>query len=168
LLFFSHFTCSEYISLLRAIDLNRYFILCHIPFINNLYSIHAIFHWILELFLEYCIFFSSFYSLLCYIVLSDKIVILLLVSGCLIYSSIHKKSILNYYDFSIGFWNYSVSVIFFVFTFYSFGCSDYCQSNFIQFAPIFVVSTKCIDPWVLEFVVSNIIGDHQMGKLYFV
>jgi cytosine/uracil/thiamine/allantoin permease len=34
--------------------------------------------------------------------------------------------------------------------------------------PIFVVSTKCIDPWVLEFVVSNIIGDHQMGKLYFV
>jgi hypothetical protein len=86
----------------------------------------------------------------------------------LIYSSIHKKSILNYYDFSIGFWNYSVSVIFFVFTFYSPSRSDYCQSNFIQFAPIFVVSTKCIDPWVLECVFSNIIGDHQMRKLYFV
>ena len=39
---------------------------------------------------------------------------------------------------------------------------------FYLLAPIFVVSTKCIDPWVLEFMVSNIIGDQQMGKLYFV
>jgi len=28
-------------------------------------------------------------------------------------------------------------------------------------APIFVVSTKCIDPWVFEFVVSNITGNNQ-------
>jgi len=28
-------------------------------------------------------------------------------------------------------------------------------------APIFVVSTKCIDPWVLEFVVSNITCKNQ-------
>jgi len=27
--------------------------------------------------------------------------------------------------------------------------------------PIFVVSTKCIAPWVLEFVVSNITGNNQ-------
>jgi hypothetical protein len=27
--------------------------------------------------------------------------------------------------------------------------------------PIFVVSTKCIDPWVLEFVVSNITDNNQ-------
>ena len=42
------------------------------------------------------------------------------------------------------------------------------RKYFYSLAPIFVVSTKCIDPWVLEFVVSNITGDHQMGKLYFV
>jgi len=28
-------------------------------------------------------------------------------------------------------------------------------------AAIFVVSTKCIDPWVLEFVVSNTTGNNQ-------
>jgi len=28
-------------------------------------------------------------------------------------------------------------------------------------APIFVISTKCIDPRVLEFVVSNITGNNQ-------
>jgi len=27
--------------------------------------------------------------------------------------------------------------------------------------PIFVVSTKCIDPWVLEFLVSNITSKNQ-------
>jgi hypothetical protein len=35
-------------------------------------------------------------------------------------------------------------------------------------APIFLDSTKCIDPWVLEFVVSNTTGNKSMGKLYFV
>jgi hypothetical protein len=38
---------------------------------------------------------------------------------------------------------------------------------FYSLAPIFLVSTKCIDPWVLELVVSNITGK-SMGKLYFV
>jgi len=28
----------------------------------------------------------------------------------------------------------------------------------------FVVYAKCIDPWVFEFVVSNIIGNNQWGK----
>jgi hypothetical protein len=28
-------------------------------------------------------------------------------------------------------------------------------------APIFMVSTKFIDPWVLEFVVSNVTGNSQ-------
>jgi len=28
-------------------------------------------------------------------------------------------------------------------------------------APIVVVSTKCIDPWVFEFVVSNTTGNNQ-------
>ena len=28
-------------------------------------------------------------------------------------------------------------------------------------APIIVVSTKCIDPWVLEFMVSNTTGNNQ-------
>jgi hypothetical protein len=32
---------------------------------------------------------------------------------------------------------------------------------FYSLAPIFVVSTKYIDPWVLEFVVSNITGNNQ-------
>ena len=32
---------------------------------------------------------------------------------------------------------------------------------FYSLVPIFVVSTKCIDPWVLEFVVSNITGNNQ-------
>jgi len=37
-------------------------------------------------------------------------------------------------------------------------------------APMFVVSTNCIDQWVLEFVVSNTSDYRQqaMGKLYFV
>ena len=30
------------------------------------------------------------------------------------------------------------------------------SNYFYSLTPIFVVSTKCIDPWVLEFVVSNI------------
>jgi len=29
-------------------------------------------------------------------------------------------------------------------------------------------STECIDPWVLEFVVSNTTGNNQWEKLYFV
>jgi hypothetical protein len=33
--------------------------------------------------------------------------------------------------------------------------------SFFSLSLIFVVSTKCIDPWVLEFVVSNITGNHQ-------
>jgi hypothetical protein len=33
---------------------------------------------------------------------------------------------------------------------------------------IFVVSAKCIDPWVLEFVVSNSTRQQSMRKLYFV
>ena len=33
---------------------------------------------------------------------------------------------------------------------------------------MFVVSTKWIDPWGLEFVVSNITGNNQWTKLYFV
>ena len=32
---------------------------------------------------------------------------------------------------------------------------------FHSLAPIFVVSLKCIDPWILEFVVSNITGNSQ-------
>jgi len=37
----------------------------------------------------------------------------------------------------------------------------YCESTLIRsLAPIFVVSTKCIDPWVVEFVVSNITGNN--------
>jgi len=32
---------------------------------------------------------------------------------------------------------------------------------FYSLAPTFVVSTKFIDPWVLEFVVSNITGNNQ-------
>jgi hypothetical protein len=31
---------------------------------------------------------------------------------------------------------------------------------FYSLAPIFVVSTKCIDPWVLEFMVLNITGNN--------
>jgi len=27
--------------------------------------------------------------------------------------------------------------------------------------PMFVVSAKCIDPWVLEFVLSNYTGNNQ-------
>jgi len=30
-----------------------------------------------------------------------------------------------------------------------------------MFASIFMVSTKCIDQWVFEFVVSNITGNNQ-------
>jgi hypothetical protein len=30
--------------------------------------------------------------------------------------------------------------------------------------PIFVVSTKCIDPWVLEFMISHITGNNQCGN----
>jgi hypothetical protein len=29
------------------------------------------------------------------------------------------------------------------------------------FLPIYVASTKCIDPWVLEFVISNTTGNSQ-------
>jgi len=32
---------------------------------------------------------------------------------------------------------------------------------FYSLTPIFVVSTKCIDPRVLEFVVSNTTGNNQ-------
>ena len=32
---------------------------------------------------------------------------------------------------------------------------------FYSLAPIFVVSTKCIDPWDLEFVVLNTTGNNQ-------
>ena len=32
----------------------------------------------------------------------------------------------------------------------------YCKKDFYSLTPIFVVSTKCIYPWVLEFVVANI------------
>jgi len=32
---------------------------------------------------------------------------------------------------------------------------------FYSLAPIFVVSIKCIDPWVLKLVVSNITGNSQ-------
>jgi len=35
-------------------------------------------------------------------------------------------------------------------------------------APIFVVSTKCIDPWVLEFVVFKHYRQQSMEKLHFV
>jgi hypothetical protein len=31
-------------------------------------------------------------------------------------------------------------------------------------APIFVVSTKGIDPWVLEIVIANITGNNQWEK----
>ena len=39
---------------------------------------------------------------------------------------------------------------------------------FYSLAPIFVVSTKCIDPWVLEIVVSNTTENNQWQTLYFV
>jgi len=32
---------------------------------------------------------------------------------------------------------------------------------FYSLLPVFVVSTKCIGPWVLEFVVSNTTGNNQ-------
>jgi hypothetical protein len=32
---------------------------------------------------------------------------------------------------------------------------------FYSLAQIFVDSTKCIDPWVIKFVVSNITGNNQ-------
>ena len=35
-------------------------------------------------------------------------------------------------------------------------------------AQIFMVSTKYIDPWILELIVSNITGKKRWGKLYFV
>ena len=35
------------------------------------------------------------------------------------------------------------------------------ESIFYSLAPIFVVSTKCIDLWVLEFVVLNITDNNQ-------
>jgi hypothetical protein len=35
------------------------------------------------------------------------------------------------------------------------------QRCLLHLAPIFVVSTNCIDPWVLEFVLSNITGNNQ-------
>jgi hypothetical protein len=38
--------------------------------------------------------------------------------------------------------------------------SDYCE-NMLSLATISVVSTKCIDPRVLEFVVSNATGNNQ-------
>jgi len=38
---------------------------------------------------------------------------------------------------------------------------DILGKYFYSLAHIFVVSTKCIDPWVLEFVVSNITGNNQ-------
>ena len=40
------------------------------------------------------------------------------------------------------------------------GCSDYCENIFVV-GHNFVVSTKCIDPRVLEFVVSNTTGNNQ-------
>ena len=39
-------------------------------------------------------------------------------------------------------------------------CFDYCESIFVV-GTNFVVSTKCIIPWVLEFVVSNTTGNNQ-------
>jgi hypothetical protein len=38
------------------------------------------------------------------------------------------------------------------------------QKLFYPLAPIVLVSTKCNDPWVLEFVVSNITGNNQWGN----
>jgi len=35
---------------------------------------------------------------------------------------------------------------------------------FYSLAPIFVVFTKCIDPWVLEFIVSNTTGNNKWGN----
>jgi hypothetical protein len=35
------------------------------------------------------------------------------------------------------------------------------RRHFYSLAPIFVVSAKCIDPWVLEFMVSNTTGNNQ-------
>ena len=37
----------------------------------------------------------------------------------------------------------------------------YCEATFNSLAPIFVGSTKCIDLWVLEFVVLNITCNNQ-------
>jgi hypothetical protein len=38
---------------------------------------------------------------------------------------------------------------------------DILGKYFYSLSHIVVVSTKCIDPWVLEFVVSNITGNNQ-------
>ena len=35
---------------------------------------------------------------------------------------------------------------------------------FYSLTPIFMVSTKCIDPWVLEFMASNTTGNNQWGN----
>jgi hypothetical protein len=50
-------------------------------------------------------------------------------------------------------------------------CKETCASKsfklwkyFYSLAPIFVVSTKCIDPWVLSFVVSNITDNNEWGN----
>ena len=39
--------------------------------------------------------------------------------------------------------------------------TSYCERTFIRWKPIYVVSTKCIDPWFFEFVVSNITDNNQ-------
>jgi hypothetical protein len=38
---------------------------------------------------------------------------------------------------------------------------DLLSKFFYSLAPFFVLSTKCIDPWVLEFVVSNVTGNNH-------
>lgn len=46
---------------------------------------------------------------------------------------------------------------------------DYKDNNatvkvFLSLAAISVISTKCIDPWVLDIVVSNTTGNNQWGN----
>ena len=38
---------------------------------------------------------------------------------------------------------------------------DILWKYFYSLSPIFVLSTKCIDPWILEFVISNTTGNNQ-------
>jgi hypothetical protein len=43
----------------------------------------------------------------------------------------------------------------------------YNNKSFYSFTPNFVVSTKCIDPWVIEFVVSKTLKAIINGKIVF-
>jgi hypothetical protein len=43
----------------------------------------------------------------------------------------------------------------------------YNNKSFYSFTPNFVVSTKCIDPWVIEFVVSKTLQATINGKIVF-